>query len=425
MDVDTLLSAAKGAMSSIQQLPTSGIVVLCVPGYMVLVSLLRYRRRDQIQAEFNYPDRESYARMTDDDAFKIIKKISQFEFPFTYLKALQFALFRTYGIPTISSLLVKTAQFSTRENSMKRYADTGVLIAEFVGNPPSSARTHEAIARMNYLHNGYRMSGKILDDDMLYTLSLFAVEPVRWTKEYEWREFTDMEKCALGTFWKSIGDAMEISYEKLPSGKKGFKDGLQWLEEITEWSLAYETKAMVPDITNKETADQTVRVLLWDIPRLMRPLARNMVLFAMDERLRTAMMYPAVGKIYSFIFSSIFSIRKFLLRHFFLPRPFFMPYSRIDKEPSAEARHFISVWEGAPFYVKPTFLRRWGPGAWITWILGNPLPGDEGDAFYPQGYRIGDVGPKKFEGKGQEQVRLARERFEKERKGGCPFAVLN
>lgn len=173
---------------------------------------------------------------------------------------------------------------------MKRYADTGVLISEFVANPPSSPRTHEAIARMNYLHSGYRMAGKILDDDLLYTLSLFAVEPMRWVKQYEWREFTDLEKCAVGTFWKSIGDAMEISYENLLSGKKGFKDGLHWLEAITEWSLAYEARAMVPAISNKETADQTVRVLVWDFPSFMRPLALNMVYFAMDERLRTAMM---------------------------------------------------------------------------------------------------------------------------------------
>lgn len=154
-------------------------------------------------------------------------------------------------------------------------------------------------------------------------------------------------------------------------------------------------------------------------------LLQNKIILLTQPPFPILCRYPAVGKIYSLIFSSMFSIRKYLLRYFFLPRPFFMPDVRLDKDPSAEARHFLSVWEGAPFYVKPTFLRRWGPSAWLTWILGNPLPGDDGDTFCPQGYKIGDVGPKNFEGKGHEQVRLMRERFAKERRGQCPFASFN
>lgn len=38
--------------------------------------------------------------------------------------SVQFALFKTYGIPTISSLLVATKEFSTAQNASKRYADT-------------------------------------------------------------------------------------------------------------------------------------------------------------------------------------------------------------------------------------------------------------------------------------------------------------
>lgn len=173
---------------------------------------------------------------------------------------------------------------------MKRYADTGCLITEFVAHPPTAARAHEAIARMNYLHNTYRSSGKILDDDMLYTLSLFALEPARWVKKNEWRELSEVEKCALGTFWKSIGDAMEISFEKLPSSKQGFRDGLQWLEEINTWSQQYEEVHMVPHECNKATADQTVKILLWDMPRFITPVALNMVYWLMGDRLRAAMM---------------------------------------------------------------------------------------------------------------------------------------
>jgi hypothetical protein len=88
---------------------------------------------------------------------------------------------------------------------------------------PHSERAQTAIARTNFLHKGYRASGRILEDDMLYTLSLFATEPIRFVKLYEWREMTEMEQCAVGTYWKSLGDALGISYAILPSGEGGFQ----------------------------------------------------------------------------------------------------------------------------------------------------------------------------------------------------------
>lgn len=130
---------------------------------------------------------------------------------------------------------------------------------------------------------------------MLYTLALFAMEPIRFIHKYEWRKLTDLERCAIGTFWKSIGDALGISFEVLPSGKTGFKDGIQWLDELTEWSEAYEEKYMVPDQKNRETADQTTDILLYMLPKALHPLGLQFVSYMMDDRLRKAMLYvPAV-----------------------------------------------------------------------------------------------------------------------------------
>lgn len=232
--------------------------------------------------------------MTNSDAFFIQQAIVELEFPFIFEKALQFALFRTYGIPTISKLLVQTSQFSEPATATKRYADTTVLITEFAIFPPESERVHEAIARVNYIHSCYQKAGKISNDDMLYTLALFACEPYRWVARYEWRELEDLEKCAIGTFWKSIGDAMGIGYEKLRSGgegEEGWTDGLHWLDEIAEWSEEYEKKYMVPAESNKETAEQTVAILLWGLPGSLKPFGKKVVSTLMDDRLRTAMMY--------------------------------------------------------------------------------------------------------------------------------------
>ena len=169
-------------------------------------------------------------------------------------------------------------------------ADTGVLLLEFAVNRPSSERTIQAIARMNYLHARYQKSGKILDSDMLYTLSLFALEPGRWVERYEWRHLTDVELCACGTYWKSMGDAMLISYQVLPSYKKGWTDGLHWLEEIREWSLKYELANMVPAHTNKRLADAHLNVLFLNMSPKLASVGRSAVAVLLGERLRKAMM---------------------------------------------------------------------------------------------------------------------------------------
>lgn len=62
--------------------------------YPTIVSLLRFCRLRKLHRRYHYPTRESMARMTDNEAWEIQKVISELEFPFMYIKALQFALFR-------------------------------------------------------------------------------------------------------------------------------------------------------------------------------------------------------------------------------------------------------------------------------------------------------------------------------------------
>ncbi|KAL8686601.1 MAG: hypothetical protein Q9224_005397, partial [Gallowayella concinna] len=310
--------------------------------------------------------------MTDEDAFNIQENIAQLEFPFTFTKALQFALFRTYGIPSISKLLVATSQFSDVSTASKR---------------PSDPRTLEAIARMNYIHSVYQKNGSIRDDDMLYTLSLFCLEPIRWIERYEWRSLDAFEQCAMGTFWKSIGDAMGISFRKLKSAEKGWEDGLQWLHDLDDWSQRYERENMIPHASNKKTADQTVAILLWGLPGALKPFGARVVSVLMDDRLRTAMMYDKPSDFYFSLIASIFATRKFVLRYLSLPRPSFLRVKALE-DLNSDGRYTVSFWEGAPYYVTPTMWRRWGPEAWASRLLGLPVPGDEGAKYYPQGYKI-------------------------------------
>ena len=420
------------------------IPIIC---YLSVVALFRHHRLRQTLEDYPYTTRRSFRDMTNEHAFFIQQIIGELEFPFTFEKALQFALFRTYGIPSISKLLVETGEFSEEATSTKRYTDTSVIVAEIVGYNPKSERSIDAIGRMNYIHHQYRKSGKILNDDMLYTLSLFASEPLRWIGKYEWRKLEDFERCAIGTFWKAMGDAMGISYEKLKSGGdggEGWEDGMKWLDEMVDWAEDYEKKTMVPNENNRKTAEHTVAILLWSLPNIMKPFGKKVVSAVMDDRLRRAMMsvnrstdlskletslmtsnsrFEKPPTIYFTFLSFVLKTRKLLLRFLFLPRPFPLRVHTTTEHLSKDGRYFMRAWETVPWYVQPTFRNRWlRLQSWTSWIMGLPVPGDEGDKYYPQGYRIREIGPETMRKKGEGHMREEREKLAGERMKGCPFA---
>lgn len=389
--------------------------------YPFLCSALRFRRIKGLQAKYKYgtPAHPSFEGMTVTEAHAIISSMSDFEFPSLFEKGLQFALFRTYGIPTIAKLLVKTTQLSTEKNVPKRYADTGVLLGDMYASDPASEKAFVATARLNYLHGHYIKQGKISNDDMLYTLTLFLNQPVEWIGRYEWRQLTDMEICAMGVFHKYMGDSMQISFEPLPSYKSGWKDGLQFYREMDAWAKDYEKKYMVPDKNNFDTAVQTRALLLGSQPDFMKPFLSKLMSAPLDDRLREAIMFEPAPVSYTTWFGRFMMIRKYYLRYLALPRPWFMKPTLHTPEPDQAGRRYVVRWDTQPVYVKPTFWNRWGPGAWVSSALGMTLPGDEGT--YPEGFVVRDAGPQAFRGKGSKEIDDGVQQLTKELTAGCPF----
>jgi len=227
--------------------------------------------------------------MTVKDAHSVHVSLTELEFPIIFHTSTFFALFKTYGIPSISKLLVATGQLSCPETASKRAADTATIMTEAIINEPDSERAISGIARMNYLHSRYIKAGKISNDDMLYTLSLFVLEPIRWIARYEWRIVTDFERCAMGVYWKDMGEAMKISYDTLPSASQGWRDGLHWLEEVEAWSLAYEAQNMVPADTNATLGRGTFDFALFNVPSALKPFSFTVAHMLLEPRLRKAM----------------------------------------------------------------------------------------------------------------------------------------
>lgn len=131
--------------------------------------------------------------------------------------------------------------------------------------------------------------------------------------------------------------------------------------------------------------------------------------------------YENPPQIYFTIISLILTTRKILIRHLFLPRPYFLRVRPLTDYPSKNGTYYSRDYVAAPLYVKPTIWGRWSPMAWMVWMMGRPLPGDGGDTYSPEGYKIPDLGPRAFLGKGGEFMRTEMEKLKLKRTGGCPF----
>jgi hypothetical protein len=110
--------------------------------------------------------------------------------------------------------------------------------------------------------------------------------------------------------------------------------------QIRDWANTYETIAMLPRETNHKLAEITTNLLIYYTPDLIKPFAKKLIIGMMDDRLRTAMLYPPQPKwVYSFIMG-FFKFRRVLLLNFHLPR--WKPIQYVSKEKNQYGRYNIN-----------------------------------------------------------------------------------
>ncbi|KAK1148904.1 hypothetical protein N8T08_007576 [Aspergillus melleus] len=251
---------------------------------MALVKVLRYRRMAKIEAPFAN-GRRPLSSMTVNEAHAIMAQLQELEFPYAFAKARRIALLKAGGIPTMSKLFAVTGQ-NNRRNAGKRAVDTEILLRESQSQPRDSDRYASAVARMNYLHARYRRANKITDDDLLHTLGDGLAEILNVVEREEWRQLTDVEKCALGIFHKNLGEDMGIPFDVLPSNAQGWEDGLHFALELSKWTVHYEEKVARPTATN----DQYVRVYVDSaLPGFLKTVVRQMLGADLDNLMRTSL----------------------------------------------------------------------------------------------------------------------------------------
>src|SRR3954447_9856421 len=124
------------------------------------------------------------------DHQRIVFLSKGYDFAFDTTRALEFALFRTYCVPSISGLLDRTGEF--RQRAQKRYDDTDIIVSELMEWGYDSERGRAALRRMNQIHARFALGA----EDSLSVLSPFVFEPIRWNARFGWRPFCTQERLA-------------------------------------------------------------------------------------------------------------------------------------------------------------------------------------------------------------------------------------
>lgn len=210
------------------------------------------------------------------DHLEILQLSTCYEFPFDTKRSLEFALFRTYAVPSISGLLDETGEFRLRPQ--KRYDDTAIIISLLYADGYDSERGRAALRSMNRQHGQYPIN----NDDLLYVLTTFVFETPRWIDRFGWRGTTRHEKLALFYFWRELGRRMNI---------KNFPEDYEALERF---NIEYERAHFQFTETNRRVGDYTVNLMLgWFLPKALWPLGAPFVYAMLDESLRRAFGFPA------------------------------------------------------------------------------------------------------------------------------------
>jgi hypothetical protein len=290
---------------------------------------------------------------------------------------------QAFAIPGISRVSVGAKEMVDRVG--KRYADTTVLVGEFLVNDIDSERACIAINRMNWIHSRY--GSKIQMDQMVYTLCLLTCEALQWIDKYDWRQTTPLEKHASWVFWYEVGRRM------------GLTDVPESFEACAMYIEDFETKNMAPSDDNAVIAKGVFALYASTIPAFLTPLVQTVLIAFMDSQLSGAFKLPARStSVVRSLLNFGLAVRKYFVRHCMLPR-----YSTLQVFGEANAAGYrpMMFWEIEPWYVASSKSCSWLYSAY-TRAFGLPMAGDA--KFRPGGYKLQEIGPKHLEGKGGEEI---------------------
>ncbi|KAF7729233.1 hypothetical protein EC973_004763 [Apophysomyces ossiformis] len=339
----------------------STLVAVCAIFYVSLVRYYRFRWVNSLRLK--YPD-PNVVLKDKKLALEIYSHTFRREFPSLARESLEFALFKTFVLPTVSKLLVSTGEF--RRAARRRAEDTELILSELIDAYPrmanysryaseditpeeaekQHARADQSLARLNELHGKY----PILNGDYLYTLALFLSEPIRWINTYEWRQLDIREINAIFHVWHDIGVGMKI--QDVPDTK----------EELLRFKEEYAKEHRKYHPANWQCAKPTIELLLERVPKPLHPIVYRTLPCLLEKEDILAFGIDPPSRITQTAFNIMVMLRAKFIRYLCLPRRDFL--IRTPFHPDKNGKY-------VPLY-----------------HLYKPV--------YADGYRIAELGPEKF-----------------------------
>jgi hypothetical protein len=233
------------------------------------------------------------------DHQRIIFLSTCYEFPFDTTRALEFALFRTFGVPTIAALLDRTGEFGSRPQ--KRYDDTDIIVCELIERGYDTERGTRALRRMNQLHGRFA----ITNDDFLYVLSSFIYEPIRWNARFGWRPMCEPERLGYFYFWSEVGRRMNI--KDIPADYGAFE----------RFNREYEQRHYRFTESSQRVGTATRELFVSWFPAVLAPVVRPVIHALLDDSLIEAFGFPKPSRSMRWLVAAGLRARGRLVR--FLP----------------------------------------------------------------------------------------------------------
>jgi hypothetical protein len=202
--------------------------------------------------------------------------LASYEFPWDTTRSLELALLRTFGVAKGTPRLVGTGELT--ERTQKRYDDTALILAEIQENGFDHPRGRAALSRMNVQHHRF----DIPNDEYIYTLSTFVLEPIRWNARFGWRRLSENERQASYYLWREIGRRM------------GIRDIPGSLDALERFNVAFEREHFRYSEANQRLALSTRNLMLgWVLPRPLWPLGAVLMHAMLDEPMLRAVGLPS------------------------------------------------------------------------------------------------------------------------------------
>ena len=172
--------------------------------------------------------------------------------------------------------LVSTGELTDR--TQKRYDDTALILAEIQENGFDHRRGRAALSRMNIQHHRF----DIPNDEYIYTLSTFVLEPIRWNARFGWRRLSENERQATYYLWREIGRRM------------GIRDIPDSLDALERFNVAFEREQFRFAEANHRLAISTRNLMLgWVLPRPLWPIGAVVMHAMLDEPMLRAVGLPS------------------------------------------------------------------------------------------------------------------------------------